>query len=107
MVYIDKNSKIVCFTRHSDDIKFTKLRFENQVTHAVFELTEFNYTDDSKLLYNIDITPVIHLFEVGQYDFDFLFGDDIVSSGILQFGDYQTDEISYENKVDYIQYTPN
>lgn len=104
MVYINEKSQKVNFAKTSND-KFDKIVFENQTTHVVFELTATN-SADSDLVYAIDISPVIDRFETGQYDYSFMDGDIVVNSGILQFDGFEPSTIQYENRVEYIQYTP-
>lgn len=104
MVYINENSQKVNFAKTSND-KFDKIVFENQTTHVVFELTATN-SADSDLVYTIDISSIIDRFETGQYDYSFMDGDSVVNSGILQFDGFEPSTIQYENRVEYIQYTP-
>lgn len=104
MVYINENSQKVNFAKTSND-KFDKIVFENQTTHVVFELTATN-SADSDLVYTIDISEIIDRFETGQYDYSFMDGDSVVNSGILQFDGFEPSTIQYENRVEYIQYTP-
>lgn len=104
MVYINEKSQKVNFAKTSND-KFDKIVFENQTTHVVFELTATN-SADSDLVYTIDISEIIDRFETGQYDYSFMDGDSVVNSGILQFDGFEPSTIQYENRVEYIQYTP-
>lgn len=104
MVYINKNSTIVTFPKVS--VKFDRLNFENQVTHIGFDL-DINYITDGNLLYIIDITSIIDRFDVGQYNYWFMYENEVVDSGILQFENFDSDNIQYDNKIEYIQYTPN
>lgn len=105
MVYINENSQKVNFAKTSND-NFDKIVFENQTTHVVFELTEISNSSDSDLVYTIDISSIIDRFETGQYDYSFMDGDIVVNSGILQFDGFEPSTIQYENRVEYIQYTP-
>lgn len=105
MVYINEKSQKVNFAKTSND-KFDKIVFENQTTHVVFELTAELEIADSDLVYTIDISSIIDRFETGQYDYSFIDGDIVVNSGILQFNSYEPSTIQYENRVEYIQYTP-
>jgi hypothetical protein len=105
MVYINKNSTIVTFPKVSD-VRFDRLNFENQVTHIDFDL-DINNITDGNLLYIIDITSIIDRFDVGQYNYWFMYRNEVVDSGILQFENFDSDNIQYDNKVEYIQYTPN
>ena len=101
---VTKKSQKVNFAKTSND-KFDKIVFENQTTHVVFELTATN-SADSDLVYTIDISSIIDEFETGQYDYSFMDGDSVVNSGILQFDGFEPSTIQYENRVEYIQYTP-
>lgn len=105
MVYINENSTIVNYPKISDD-KWDKIHFENQTTHFTFDLV-IAESNESNLVYKIDMTSIIELFEAGQYDYSFMTNDGIVvSSGIIQFEGFEPNTTQYENRVEYIQYTP-
>lgn len=99
MVYINENSNIVNFPRTSKTI-VDKLVITNQTTKQEVELT----TEDN---YLVDLSSIIDWFDVCQYDYQFKYLDTVVSSGILQFGDYTPTNEIYDNKINIIQYTPN
>lgn len=98
MIYITENSKTVEFPRTSKMI-VDKLVITNQTTKQEVIVP----TDDD---YSVDLSPIIDWFTVCQYDYQFRYQDTVVSSGILQYGDYTPDTETYYNKPNIIQYTP-
>lgn len=106
MVYINENSKIVSFPKNSVE-SFDKIHFVNQVTKFSFDLFTTDLSDN-KLIYTIDISPVIDKFEAGQYDYTFQKNDGtVICSGILQYEGFTPNVVAYNTKSDYIQYTPD
>lgn len=105
MVYINENSTIVTFAK-TNNSKWDRIHFENQITHVAFDLYCADISN-SNLVYKVDISTVIDKFEAGQYDYSFIDDKDtVVSSGILQFETFEPATIQYENRIEYIQYTP-
>ena len=99
MVYITENSnKIVNLPRVSKTI-VDRLIITNQTTKQKIEIE----VDDT---YTVDFSQIE--LSVGQYDYHFMYHDTIISSGILQYGNYTpiNNEV-YDNKINLIQYTPN
>lgn len=100
MVYIkenNENSNIVNFPRVSKTI-VDRLVITNQTTKQKIEIE----VDDT---YTVEISGID--FVVGQYDYQFMYLDTVISSGILQYGDYTPVNEVYDNKINLIQYTPN
>lgn len=99
MVYINENSHIVEFPRASKMI-VDKLVLTNQTSKQtiVIEVAD---------TYVVDLTEYINLFVVGQYDYEFKYLETVVSTGILQFGEYTPTNETYKTKRNIIQYTPN
>lgn len=105
MVYINENSTIVSYPKSNND-KWDRIHFENQITHVNFDLYGCDISNNN-LVYKVDISTVIDRFEAGQYDYSFIDDKDtVVSSGILQFETFEPATIQYENRIEYIQYTP-
>lgn len=98
MVYINENTIKVKFPRVSKSL-VNKLVITNQTTKQVIEID----TNDE---YTIDITSNIGWFVVGQYDYQFKNNDKVVSTGILQFGEYTPNNEKYTSKRNIIQYKP-
>ena len=98
MVYINEKSFIVNFPRTSKTI-VNKLIITNQTTKQQVELS----IEDN---YKVDISSVLDWFNVCQYDYQFMYNDKVISSGILQYGDYAHTTETYNNKYNIIQYTP-
>lgn len=98
MIYITENSKKVEFPRTSKMI-VDKLVITNQTTKQEVIVP----TDDD---YSVDLSSIIDWFAVCQYDYQFKYQDTVISSGILQYGDYTPDKEIYDNKPNIIQYTP-
>lgn len=106
MVYINENSNIVSFPKNSVE-SFDKIHFVNQVTKFSFDLFTTDLSDN-KLIYTIDISPVIDKFEAGQYDYTFQKNDGtVICSGIIQYEGFTPNVVAYSTKSDYIQYTPD
>lgn len=106
MVYINENSNIVSFPKNSVE-SFDKIHFVNQVTKFSFDLFTTDLSDN-KLIYTIDISPVIDKFEAGQYDYTFQKNDGtVICSGIIQYEGFTPNVVTYTTKSDYIQYTPD
>lgn len=103
MVYIHNNVEITQFPKESHKT-VTKLVFENQITKdktIMYEPFVGNYT----YVYKVDLSSIMDWFEIGQYDYYFYNEDEIISSGILQFGNYQNQIHEYESdKNTIIQY---
>ena len=59
-------------------------------------------------VYEIDLTPVIYMFETGQYDYQFINNkQEVICSGIIQFNGYNSNIIEYEFEQNVIQYNPD
>jgi hypothetical protein len=107
MVYINENSNIVSFPKNSVE-SFDKIHFVNQVTKFSFDLFTTDLSSDNKLIYTIDISPVIDKFEAGQYDYTFQKNNGtVICSGIIQYEGFTPNVVAYNTKSDYIQYTPD
>lgn len=104
MIYIDSTSDIVYFPRTKDIA--TKLICINQISKTEIEIPVLETTSK---YYVINFVGQLRAFENGQYDYMFrnYEGDEIIS-GILQFGDYNSDsDANYEVGIEFIQYTPD
>lgn len=103
MIYIDENSTDVMLPKVSFD-RAVKIRFTNQLTHS-----EFDYPREdtgTTTYYVIDFEALKNLFEVGQYDYKILNeNDEVISEGILQFGNFESQNKAHEAEpVNIIQY---
>lgn len=106
MVYINKNSGIVKFPKVSNQ-SFTEIIFTNQTTNQIITLG-VGYVGGNSNVYEIDLTPVIHMFETGQYDYQFINNkQEVICSGIIQFNGYNSNIIEYEFEQNVIQYNPD
>lgn len=102
MIYIDKTKKIGKFPKISND-SFNRIEFINQVTNK--KITFETNDKGNGLIYNIDLSSIIDEFEPGQYDYYFYnSANDVVNSGILQFGDFEADLVEYSHEKNIIQY---
>lgn len=106
MVYINKNSGIVKFPKVSNQ-SFTEIIFTNQTTNQIITLG-VGYVGGNSNVYEIDLTPVIEMFETGQYDYEFINNkQEVICSGIIQFNGYNSNIIEYEFEQNVIQYNPD
>lgn len=102
MIYIDNNSKRVNFPRVGKVA--TELICTNQTSKIDIVLP---VVDSTGKYYVVDFTDYIQRFENGQYDYIFRDdNDEYITSGLLQFGDYNSSNTQYKINIDFIQYTP-
>lgn len=104
MIYISNLSNVVSFPKISNETA-SKIIFENQVTTKKFSI-DLTDVGSNQSLYLVDLSSIISLFEVGQYNYTFYnINNGVIASGILQFDDYSDDFIkSYQYESEIIQY---
>lgn len=108
MIYINNSTNWVEIPKtYPQNVSKYGLRFVNQTTHNVIALIG----DDSSqvdTLYKFYLGNVIDKFEVGQYDYMVMSPDwqETYTSGVLQYGEYKAQAISYSPTINIIQYNP-
>lgn len=103
MIYIDKNTKTVEIPKNSG-VKAVKVTFTNQVTKQVFDVP---FTDNKSDVYVIPIANYIKYFVNGQYDYTVVNANDkVLSSGIVQYDGFETEENAFNADIDIVQFTP-
>ena len=103
MVYTDKDKKIVKFPKISND-SINQIEFINQVTNQKITFVP-DVINKTNIVCTIDLSNVIDEFEPGQYDYYFYnANNDVINSGILQFGDFSPNLVEYNAEKNIIQY---
>lgn len=103
MIYIDKNTKTVEIPKNTGE-KAVKVTFTNQVTKKVFDVA---FNDNRSDVYVISIANYIKYFVNGQYDYTVTAKDDkALSSGIVQYDGFETEENAFNADIDIVQFTP-
>lgn len=103
MVYLEKTYKTVKFPKISND-SIKRIEFINQVTNQkiTFDPDVINKTN---IVCTIDLSPIYDQFVEGQYDYYFYnSNNDVIDSGILQFGDFDAKLVEYTHDKKIIQY---
>ena len=103
MIYIDSNSKQTKFIRVRDNASSFVLT--NQTTKVT--ITIDNVINNSKY-YIVDFSDYTGYLQNGQYDYVFHSDNqEVLCTGVLQFGDFNTSKAQYETSFEYVQYDPN
>lgn len=103
MIYIDSNSKQTKFIRVRDNA--SSLVLTNQTTKVA--ITIDNVINNSKY-YIVDFSDYTGYLQNGQYDYVFHSDNqEVLCTGVLQFGDFNTSKAQYETSFEYVQYDPN
>ena len=81
-----------------------KLKLVNNLTKNTIDLGEIEDKKVSALFYSFDISLPDGIID-GEYTYQLYVDDNIVSTGLLQVGDYKSDNKEYnDNKKGYIVY---
>lgn len=102
MIYINENTTEIRIPK----VEFTGLSslvFTNQVTGRTIMVDEPEDLSQNNVYYTIDITDYISEFINGQYDYYIKNNDDIVASGIAQFGEYVPEIKTYQAPINEIK----
>lgn len=104
MVYINKtHKKIGKFPKISND-SINRIEFINQVTNQKITFVP-DIINKTNIVCTIDLSTIIEQFVDGQYDYYFYnSANDVIDSGILQFGDFDANLVEYNTEKNIIQY---
>lgn len=103
MVYTDKDKKIVKFPKISND-SINRIEFINQVTNQKITFVP-DVMNKTNIVCTIDLSPISDQFVEGQYDYYFYnSNNDVIDSGILQFGNFDANLVEYNTEKNIIQY---
>lgn len=103
MIYINENSNFVLIPRYNSR-RVESIKFINQTTKE--EIDSSLSDDGGKYFYKFDFSNFIDRFEVGQYKYIINGEDGVLTTGIIQYGDYIPSKSEYQNTVETIQYNP-
>lgn len=105
MIYIDENTTNIYIPRVQTEGEPTVWKITNQVSHeeSTFEVLDIS---DNNTMYKFNISAYTASIEVGQYDYEVLDeNNDVLYSGIMQFGDYAPAEpVAHNVENNIIQY---
>lgn len=105
MIYITKLTTKLRIPRIKSGYA-NRLLLVNQTTKAQYQVI---FIDTDCGYYDIDITTITPTMDNGQYDY-YIMGDaDVYATGILQYGDYESDipsQHKFEPTIEIKQFEP-
>lgn len=104
MIYINNNTTNLIVPKFVNDTPY-KIVFTGQTDKNQYTFELYDNTPNNKVCYTLPVSDDMRQLKTGQYDYAVTsIAGDILSSGILQIGEFTVEQTKYNVKKDIVSY---